>query len=231
MRVGSARLRPPAPLPREFRRWEGGQGQAKSRAPPDPHLAGAGQAEVQGVAAARGQGEADVFGLDVQHRRVHLRVLPGLGVEEGGGEQRRLLHPRLHQLRGPGGRTAQPHVVGGAQRAGDVGDGTLAVALPHPAQPVVQVLAAFGTDVDAVRVKHGAPEEAAQPGHAAQGEVKLGRREKVGHAHQPALGVQVPRRDVHRRVEVGDHCARVIWGQGISAACAWLQAAMHTSAV
>lgn len=92
----------------------------------------------------------------------------------------------------------------------------LRVVLVDPLQAVVQVHAALGAQVDVVRVKDGAPEEAAAPLHLSQGQVVLARDVKVGDAHV-ALGAEVRDRPVHGVVEGRDH-----WKQtgGRSAAAA-----------
>lgn len=49
---------------------------------------------------------------------------------------------------------AHPHVVRGAQ-VGHIGDGALAVDLPHTLQLLLNVRAALGADVNVVSVKGG----------------------------------------------------------------------------
>lgn len=169
-------------------------------------LAGAGNAEFERVAAARGERETNVVGADGQKRRVDGRVLPGLSVQKGGRECRRALDLGLDDgRRARRAAAADPNVVWRAQ-VRHVGDRALRVVLPLARKHVIEVLAAFGAHVDVIRVERCAPEKAAQPRHLAKRQVRLGPDVKVGDAQDASLRRQVARGAVHGGVERRDHC-------------------------
>jgi hypothetical protein len=171
----------------------------------DGETRGRGRAhEVERVAAAGRQRQADVLVRDVEDLHVGRGVLPALAVEKRGREHGGRLGARLVWRVARRRLAAEPDVVRGAQPR-HVRDAALAVDLPNALRAVLEVRAALGPEVDAVDVKDAAPEEAARPRHLAQRQVPLAAHIEVGDAEQ-ALLRQVRRRLVDGIVEAWDHC-------------------------
>eukprot|EP00976_Prorocentrum_cordatum_P013642 272187-Prorocentrum_minimum.AAC.2 len=162
------------------------------------------QREVKCIAGATGEREAYVALAGLQDRLIGAGVLPGEGIQEGGGEQ---VGTPVHAfcLSDPlCALLANPHIVGRLQNR-DIRQGTTAVVLPDAVQRVVQVVTTLGAQVDVVSVKHAAPEPALEGVHLPQSKIVLGGHVEIGNTEEPFI-TQQGRGVVDCSVEGRNHC-------------------------